>query len=58
MQGVQEYWITDRFTRWLEIYRRQQGHLALVATLITTDEVTSLLLPGFTYPISRFFGAN
>ncbi|MDV3350152.1 Uma2 family endonuclease [Leptothoe sp. LEGE 181152] len=36
VQGVQEYWIADRFTRQLEIYRRQQGQLALVATLITT----------------------
>ncbi|MEM1255772.1 MAG: Uma2 family endonuclease [Cyanobacteria bacterium P01_H01_bin.21] len=58
VQGVQEYWIADRFTRQLEIYRRQQGQLALVATLITTDEVTSPLLSGFTCPISRFFGAE
>lgn len=58
VQGVQEYWIADRFTRQLEIYRRQQGQLALAATLITTDEVTSPLLPGFTCPISRFFGTQ
>ena len=58
VQGVQEYWIADRFTRQLEIYRRQQGQLALVATLMTTDEITSPLLPDFTCSISRFFGAE
>ena len=58
VQGVQEYWIADRFTRQLEIYRRQQGQLALVATLMTTDEITSPLLPGFNCSISRFFGAE
>lgn len=58
VQGVQEYWIADRFTRQLEIYRRQQGQLALVATLITTDEVTSPLLSDFTCPISYFFGTK
>lgn len=57
IQGVQEYWIADRFTRQLEIYRRQQAQLALIATLMRTDDVTSSLLPGFTCPISRFFGA-
>ena len=34
MHGVQEYWIADRFTRQLEIYRRENGQLALVATLV------------------------
>lgn len=58
VQGVQEYWIADRFTQQLEIYRRQQGQLALVATLITTDEVTSPLLSGFSCSISRFFSAR
>jgi len=58
VQGVQEYWIADRFTRQLEIYRRQQGQLALVATLMTTDEITSPLLQDFTCSISRFFGAE
>ena len=58
VQGVQEYWIADRFTRQLEIYRRQQGQLALVATLMTTDEITSPLLSGFNCPISRFFGSE
>ncbi|MEM6253721.1 MAG: Uma2 family endonuclease [Cyanobacteria bacterium P01_D01_bin.156] len=56
VQGVQEYWIADRFTQQLEIYRRQQGQLALVETLIATDEVTSPLLPDFTYSIRRFLG--
>ena len=58
VQGVQEYWIADRFTRQLEIYRRQQGQLALIVTLTTTDNVASTLLPGFTCSISRFFGAD
>ena len=33
IQGVQEYWIVDRFKRQVEIYRREQNQLSLTATL-------------------------
>lgn len=56
VQGVQEYWIADRFARRLEIYRRAQGQLTRVATLLAGDELTSPLLPGFCCLVSRFFG--
>lgn len=47
VQGVQEYWIADRFAKRLEIYRRSKGQLALAKTLLEGDEVTTPLLPGF-----------
>ncbi|NJN20087.1 MAG: Uma2 family endonuclease [Leptolyngbya sp. RL_3_1] len=55
IQGVQEYWIVDRFTQRLEVYRRGQGQLGLVATLLADDQLTSPLLPGLSSPIRRFF---
>lgn len=55
VQGVQEYWIADRFARRLEVYRRENGQLVLVATLMAGDELTSSLLPGFACLVSRFF---
>ena len=55
IQGVQEYWIADRFGQRLEVYRRQNGQLVLVATLMTDDELTSPLLPGFRCLVSRLF---
>ncbi|NJL82938.1 MAG: Uma2 family endonuclease [Chloroflexaceae bacterium] len=55
IHGVIEYWIADRLTKQLEIYRRNQGQLVLVTTLICDDPLTSPLLPGFSCPIGRFF---
>ncbi|MBE9098790.1 Uma2 family endonuclease [Vacuolonema iberomarrocanum] len=55
VQGVQEYWIADRFAKRLEVYRREDGQLVLVATLLEGDALTSPLLPGFNYQIGRFF---
>ena len=55
LQGVQEYWIADRFAKRLEIYRRDKGQLVLVATLLAGDEIVSPLLPGFQCRISQFF---
>jgi Uma2 family endonuclease len=54
-QGVQEYWIVDRFKKQVEIYRRQQARLRLEKTLFSHDEITSPLLPNFTCLIERFF---
>lgn len=55
VQGVQEYWIADRFAKRVEVYRREQGQLILVATLLEGDVLTSPLLPGFNYQVDRFF---
>jgi Uma2 family endonuclease len=53
--GAQEYWIADRFSQRLEIYRREDTRLALFATLISADTLTSPLLPGFSYPVRSIF---
>ncbi|MEM9163734.1 MAG: Uma2 family endonuclease [Cyanobacteria bacterium P01_F01_bin.4] len=55
VQGVQEYWIADRLAKRLEVYRRENGQLVLVATLIEEDELASPLLPGFHCRVSRLF---
>jgi Uma2 family endonuclease len=54
-RGVQEYWIIDWRQRQVELYRRSQATLSLVATLYSDDPLTSDLLPGFTYPVSSLF---
>lgn len=54
-QGVEEYWIADWRLQKLEIYRRNQGKLELVMTLLNDDQITSPLLPNFTCQISQFF---
>lgn len=54
-QGVQEYWIADWRLQKLEIYRRNQGKLELVMTLLNDDQITSPLLPNFICQIERFF---
>lgn len=53
--GVQEYWILNRFTHQVELYRCIDNQLTLVATLGNTDTLTSPLLPGFACPVSRLF---
>lgn len=55
VQGAHEYWIADRFSKRLEIYRRQNARLMLFATLDGSDTLTSPLLPGFSYSVGQFF---
>ncbi|MBU7584479.1 MAG: Uma2 family endonuclease [Nostoc sp. TH1S01] len=55
IHGVREYWILNRFTKQVEVYRREKAQLILVATLIGNDEITSPLLPEFCCSISCFF---
>ncbi len=55
-RGVQEYWITDWRLQQVEVYRRENATLKLMATLLSNDELISPLLPGFTCPVARFFG--
>jgi Uma2 family endonuclease len=53
--GAQEYWIADRFSQRLELYRREENRLALFATLTSSDTLTSPLLPGFSHPVQAIF---
>jgi len=56
VQGAQEYWIADRFSSRIEVYRRESGKLSLTITLQGEDILTSPLLPGFSCPVSQLFG--
>jgi Uma2 family endonuclease len=50
-QGVQEYWIVDWREPTVQVYRRANAALQLVATLAGDDELTTPLLPGFRHPV-------
>lgn len=54
VQGVQEYWIVDRLAKRLEVYRREDGQLSLVKTLLGEDKIDSSLLPSFHGSVKRF----
>jgi len=54
-QGVQEYWIADNRLQQVQVYRRQDATLKLVATLMANDDITSPLLPGFSGLVAAFF---
>jgi Uma2 family endonuclease len=54
-RGVQEYWILDWRLSQVEVYRRQNAVLKLVATLFVGDELTSPLLPEFGCAVARLF---
>jgi Uma2 family endonuclease len=55
LHGVQEYWIVNWQLKTLEIYRRTEAQLQLVATLLDGDLLTSPLLPGFSISIDQIF---
>ncbi|WP_256995681.1 Uma2 family endonuclease [Halomicronema hongdechloris] len=52
---MQDYWICDRFTQHVEIYRRQNAQLVRIATLLPDDELTSPLLPEFRCLVENLF---
>lgn len=54
-QLVREYWIADWRLEQIQVYRREQATLVLVATLFTSDELNSLLLPRFICSVARLF---
>lgn len=58
VQGVQEYWIVDRIAQRIEVYHREQARLALVATLLMDDVITSPLLPGFASQVANLFASR
>ena len=55
IKGVREYWIVDWRLRQIEVYRRENAQLMLVATLMENNEITSPILPGFNCNIQQFF---
>lgn len=54
-QGVREYWILDWRRKSIQIYRRENAALVLVATLFENDSITSPLLPDFVCKLSEIF---
>jgi Uma2 family endonuclease len=54
-RGVQEYWIIDWQKQQVEVYCQAQVLLRLVTTLFPPDQLTSTLLPDFSYPVSQLF---
>ncbi len=55
IKGVREYWIVDWRLRQIEVYRRENAKLVLVATLMENDQITSPILAGFNCNIQQFF---
>lgn len=55
LHGVQEYWIVNWQLKSLEIYRRLEAQLHLVATLLENDTLISPLLPGFSTSVAQIF---
>lgn len=54
-RGVQEYWILDWQQQQVEVYRRDQAILTLIATLFPADDLTSPRLSDFRCPVARLF---
>jgi len=54
-RGVPEYWIIDWSSRQVELYRRQEPRLRLIATLREAEGLDSPLLPGFRLPVAQLF---
>jgi Uma2 family endonuclease len=54
-RGVQEYWIVDWEHRQIEVYRRADAALHLIATLVNGDLLESPLLPGFSLDLEALF---
>ena len=54
-RGVHEYWIVDWQRRQIDIYRRSDLALHLIATLQESDKLETPLLPGFTLSLATLF---
>lgn len=54
-RGVREYWIVDWGKQEIEVYRREEAALKLVATLFANDELTCPLLPNFVCSVGKIF---
>jgi Uma2 family endonuclease len=56
-RGVLEYWIVSWQRREVEVYRRSELALQLVATLLENNTLESPLLHGFSCPVSKLFAS-
>ena len=54
-RGVDEYWIIDWRSRSVEVYRRENAALQLIATLNEAETLQTPLLPGFSSLVSTLF---
>ena len=54
-RGVDEYWIIDWLMRSVEVYRRENAALHLIATLRESDTLETPLLPGFSCFVDSLF---
>lgn len=54
-RGVSEYWIADWWNKKLEVFRRENAELKLVATLFPDDILESPILPDFSCQVSEIF---
>lgn len=54
-RGVLEYWILNWQACAVEVYRRDQAELRLVATLFESDVLDTPLLPGFNCLVASLF---
>ena len=54
-RGVLEYWIASWMGGFVEVYRRDNAQLHLIATLYAKDKLESPLLPGFSCEVSKLF---
>ncbi len=54
-RGVHEYWIVDWLQRQVEVHRREDAELRLVATLLDSDTLRSPMLPDFACPVAELF---
>jgi Uma2 family endonuclease len=54
-RGVVEYWIVSWQARQIEVYRRNNAHLQIAATLLEHDTLESPLLPGFSCSVAALF---
>ena len=55
VRGVLEYWIVNPKEQSVEVYRRENAVLTLVATLYPQDQLNSPVLPGFSCLVNKFF---
>jgi len=53
--GVKEYWIVDFQTRTIEVYVLQGQRLQHQSLLTAKDEITSSVLPGYSYRVETIF---
>src|SRR5439155_3642787 len=54
-RGVDEYWIVDWLLRSVEVYRRENAALHLMATLRESDILQTPLLAGFSCEVASLF---